>query len=218
MTLPPRELLMRMFEAAVAAVSPAVCVPPHLPPCPPGRTVVVGAGKAAAAMARAVEDRWAGPLEGLVVTRYGHGVPTRRIEVVEAAHPVPDEAGQRAAERMLIHQILVDRHGIALQAQLRLDEGAVGLARRLRRKHRCGHRRRWPGWRSLPVRAGGHPGGLCALAHQALVVDADGLAINPSEPVDLALCGPAFEQGPDGGLQMRFQDVHSRVPSLLSGR
>ena len=70
------------------------CVPPHLPPPPKGRTVVVGAGKAAAAMARAVEDHWPGPLGGLVVTRYGHGVPAERIEVVEAAHPVPDAAGR----------------------------------------------------------------------------------------------------------------------------
>jgi hydroxypyruvate reductase len=90
-----------MFDAAIGAVSPAGCVPPHLPPPPPGRTVVVGAGKAAAAMARAVEERWNGPLEGLVVTRYGHAVPTRRIEVVEAAHPVPDDSGRHAAERML---------------------------------------------------------------------------------------------------------------------
>jgi glycerate 2-kinase len=101
MTLPPGELLRQMFDAAVAAASPATCLPPHLPPCPPGRTVVVGAGKAAASMARAVEDHWRGPLEGLVVTRTGHSVPTRRIEVVEAAHPIPDEAGLHAAERML---------------------------------------------------------------------------------------------------------------------
>ena len=59
-----------------------------------GRTIVVGAGKAAAAMARAVEDHWPGPLDGLVVTRYGHGVPCGRIEIVEAGHPVPDAAGR----------------------------------------------------------------------------------------------------------------------------
>jgi glycerate 2-kinase len=96
-----REDLRRMFEAAVASASPDLCVPPCLPSPPRGRTVVVGAGKAAAAMARAVEDHWDGPLEGLVVTRYGHGVPTSHIEVVEAAHPVPDSAGHRAAERIL---------------------------------------------------------------------------------------------------------------------
>lgn len=93
--------LRRMFEAAVAAASPAVAVPPALPNPPQGRTVVVGAGKAAAAMARAVEDHWSGPLEGVVVTRYGHAVPTRRIQVVEAAHPVPDAAGMRAAETIM---------------------------------------------------------------------------------------------------------------------
>lgn len=97
----PRQVLMRMFEAAVAAASPDVCVPGHLPSLPPGRTVVVGAGKGAAAMARAVEDHWSGELSGLVVTRYGHAVPCKRIEVVEASHPVPDAAGQQAARRVL---------------------------------------------------------------------------------------------------------------------
>jgi hydroxypyruvate reductase len=90
-----------MFEAALAACDPARCLPPHLPPAPKGRTIVVGAGKAAGAMAKAVEDHWPGPLEGIVVTRYGHGVACRRIEVVEASHPVPDAAGARAAERIL---------------------------------------------------------------------------------------------------------------------
>jgi hydroxypyruvate reductase len=90
-----------MFDAAIAAALPGKCLPAHLPPAPKGRTVVVGAGKAAASMARAVEEHWPGPLEGMVVTRYGHGMPTRRIEVVEAAHPVPDRAGREAAERIL---------------------------------------------------------------------------------------------------------------------
>ena len=88
-----RALLRRMFEAAIGAAQPALCVPPHLPPPPRGRLVVIGAGKASAAMARAVEDNWAGELSGLVVTRYGYNVPCRRIEIVEAAHPVPDAAG-----------------------------------------------------------------------------------------------------------------------------
>lgn len=96
-----RQFLKGLFEAAIAAADPAACVPRHLPPPPPGRTVVVGAGKAAAAMACAVEDHWPGELSGLVVTRYGHGMPCRRIEVVEAAHPVPDEAGRAAAARIL---------------------------------------------------------------------------------------------------------------------
>jgi hydroxypyruvate reductase len=100
----PTALLPRMFRAAIEAAAPDACVPPHLPPPPAGRTVVVGAGKAAAAMARAVEAHWPAdrPLSGLVVTRYGHGVgPLPRIEVVEAAHPVPDAAGLAAAGRIL---------------------------------------------------------------------------------------------------------------------
>jgi len=97
----PRDLLRRMFDAAVAASQPALVVPRYLPPTPKGRLVVLGAGKASAAMARAVEDHWQGQLEGLVVTRYGYSVPCERIEIVEAAHPVPDAAGERAAQRML---------------------------------------------------------------------------------------------------------------------
>lgn len=97
----PTALLRRLFDSALAAADPAKAVPGHLPAPPKGRTVVVGAGKAAAAMAKAVEDNWEGPLEGLVVTRYGHGADCRRIEVVEAAHPVPDSAGRAAAGRIL---------------------------------------------------------------------------------------------------------------------
>jgi hydroxypyruvate reductase len=97
----PREVLRRLFDAAIAAADPALCVPPHLPPDDGGRLIVIGAGKASAAMARAVEDHWSGPLDGLVVTRYGHGVPCERIEIVEAAHPVPDAAGEAAAGRIL---------------------------------------------------------------------------------------------------------------------
>jgi len=90
-----------MFDAAIASAQPAVCIPPHLPESPRGRLIVVGAGKASAAMARVVEDHWQGPLSGLVVTRYGYAVPCRHIEIVEAAHPVPDAAGMRAAQRIL---------------------------------------------------------------------------------------------------------------------
>lgn len=96
-----RKLLRQMFDAAVAAASPILCVPRHLPSPPKGRTIVVGAGKAAAAMAAAVEAAWSGPITGLVVTRYGHSVPCRYIEVIEAAHPVPDAAGYGAARRIL---------------------------------------------------------------------------------------------------------------------
>lgn len=97
----PRQLLRAMFDAAVAAAMPGACVTGALPPLPKGRTIVVGAGKASAAMAQALEESWPGALEGLVVTRYGHAGPCRRIEIVEAAHPVPDEAGLEAARRML---------------------------------------------------------------------------------------------------------------------
>ena len=94
-------LLQRMFDAAIAAAQPSLCVPRHLPAAPKGRLVVIGAGKASASMARAVEDHWQGPLSGLIVTRYGYAVPCQRIEIVEAAHPVPDAAGEAAARRLL---------------------------------------------------------------------------------------------------------------------
>ncbi|TAM46693.1 MAG: glycerate kinase [Burkholderiaceae bacterium] len=100
----PRVLLRRLFDAAVASAQPALCIPPYMPSpdeIGTGRLIVIGAGKASAAMARAVEDHWRGPLSGLVVTRYGYAVPCERIEIVEAAHPVPDAAGLAAAERML---------------------------------------------------------------------------------------------------------------------
>src|SRR6266550_1204151 len=96
----PRKLLRRMFDAAIDAAQPSLCLPPHLPPRPHGRMLIIGAGKASAAMARAVEDNVDGPLEGLVVTRYGYAVPCQRIEIVEAAHPVPDAAGIEAALRI----------------------------------------------------------------------------------------------------------------------
>ncbi len=97
----PQNLLRTMFDAAVGAASPAERVPAALPRPPRGRTIVIGAGKASAAMAQAVERHWPGPLSGLVVTRYGHAAPCERIEIVEAAHPVPDAAGRDAAARIL---------------------------------------------------------------------------------------------------------------------
>lgn len=93
-------LLRELFSRAVAVADPMLIVPNHLPPRPPGRVVVVGAGKASARMAEAVEAAW-GPCEGLVITRYGHARPCQSIEIVEAAHPVPDAAGVAATERML---------------------------------------------------------------------------------------------------------------------
>jgi glycerate 2-kinase len=97
----PRTFLLHLFDAALGAVDAGALLAQHLPPAPTGRTVVIGAGKAAARMAEGVERHWQGDLSGLVVTRYAHGAPTRFIEVVEAGHPVPDAAGVEAAERML---------------------------------------------------------------------------------------------------------------------
>ncbi len=97
----PHPLLHQLFDAALKAADPYALIAPHLPPAPGGRTLVLGAGKAAARMAEAVEHAWQGELSGLVVTRYGHGAPTRHIEVIEAGHPVPDAAGEEAARRML---------------------------------------------------------------------------------------------------------------------
>ena len=97
----PRGFLTGLFRAAVAAADPERALAARLPARPKGRTVVVGAGKGAAQLARAFERLWDGPLEGVVVTRYGYGAPCETIEVLEAAHPVPDEAGLRAAERLL---------------------------------------------------------------------------------------------------------------------
>ena len=97
-------LLRRMFDAAIASAQPALRIPPYLPTpqsLGSGRLIVIGAGKASAAMAQAVEQHWSGPLTGLVVTRYGYSVPCERIEIVESAHPVPDAAGLTAAQRML---------------------------------------------------------------------------------------------------------------------
>ncbi len=93
-------LLRRMFDAAIDSAQPARCLARHLPDPPKGRTIVIGAGKASAAMAAALEAHWPGPLEGIVVTRYGYAMPCDRIEIVEAAHPVPDSAGLRASGRI----------------------------------------------------------------------------------------------------------------------
>jgi glycerate 2-kinase len=103
----PRDVLRSLFASALQAADPMRCVPAHLPDIrETGRVVVIGAGKASAAMARAVETEagaqgWLSRLEGLIVTRYQHGVACERIEVVEASHPVPDAAGHAAARRVL---------------------------------------------------------------------------------------------------------------------
>ncbi len=100
-TLDPRRFLRELFQAGVDAVRAERAMEGELPAPPAGRTIVLGAGKAAAAMASAFEKRWPAPLEGLVVTRYGHGAATRSIEVVEASHPVPDQNGIDAARRIM---------------------------------------------------------------------------------------------------------------------
>jgi hydroxypyruvate reductase len=101
MTLDPKPFLTSLFSVAVAAADPERTIRAHLPAKPRGRTIVIGAGKGSAQMARALEKAWDGPLEGVVVTRYGYAAPCDRIEVLEAAHPVPDEAGLKAARRLL---------------------------------------------------------------------------------------------------------------------
>lgn len=101
MTLDPKPFLTAIFDAAVAAADPNLTIRSHLPAKPKGRTVVVGAGKGAAQMAAAFEQAWDAPLEGLIVTRYGYGAKTERLQVIEAAHPVPDEAGLEASRRLL---------------------------------------------------------------------------------------------------------------------
>ncbi len=101
MSVEPKALLRSLFDAAVSAADPARVLAQYLPPPPKGRTIVIGAGKGAASMARAVESAWTGTLSGVVVTRYGHHLPTRDIEVLEASHPVPDAAGLAGSKRLL---------------------------------------------------------------------------------------------------------------------
>jgi len=130
-----RSLLRRMFDAAVESAQPAHALPLHLPDPPSGRTIVVGAGKASAAMGRSLEERWPAPLSGIVVTRYGHAVGCRRIEVVEAGHPVPDAAGVEAARRILASVANLDHDDLVIalmsgggSALLALPAGDVSLA------------------------------------------------------------------------------------------
>jgi hydroxypyruvate reductase len=124
MKIEPNSLLRALFDAAIAAADPARMLAAHLPPPPRGRTVVIGAGKAAASMAAAFENAWKAPFDGVVVTRYGHAVPTRRIEVVEAGHPVPDAAGLAGSRRLFdeVANLSADDLGICL-----LSGGASAL-------------------------------------------------------------------------------------------
>jgi hydroxypyruvate reductase len=146
----PRDLLLGSFHAALAAADPLKIVPQHLPAPPKGRTLVVGAGKAAAAMALAVERNWpAGkPLDGLVITRYQHGLMTGRITVIEAAHPVPDESGEKAAQEILrraktltpddLLLVLISGGGSALLSLPAEGIGMADLKSTTRELLRCG--------------------------------------------------------------------------------
>jgi hydroxypyruvate reductase len=146
----PRDLLLGSFHAALAAADPLKIVPAHLPKPPKGRTLVVGAGKAAAAMALAVERNWpAGKLlDGLVITRYQHGLMTGRINVIEAAHPVPDESGEKAAQEILrraktltpddLLLVLISGGGSALLSLPAEGIGMADLKSTTRELLRCG--------------------------------------------------------------------------------
>jgi glycerate 2-kinase len=97
----PRQFLRSLFDTAVAAAAPENCMRTWVPAKPGGRVIVIGAGKAAASMAKELEDQWSGPLEGSIIVPYGHGADCRWIKVIEASHPVPDEAGVAAAAEIL---------------------------------------------------------------------------------------------------------------------
>ncbi|HYS57337.1 MAG TPA: glycerate kinase [Burkholderiales bacterium] len=131
-----KQLLIQSLQAAVAAADPLKILPGHLPHPPSGRTLVIGAGKAAASMALAVEQHWPrdAAMEGLVITRYRHGLPTRRVKVIEAGHPVPDERGESAAKEILqrVKNLAPDDLLLALisgggSALLSLPVEAVGM-------------------------------------------------------------------------------------------
>ncbi|MER8641916.1 glycerate kinase [Mesorhizobium sp. M1252] len=114
--LDPKSFLISIFNAAVAAADPERTIRDHLPARPKGRTIVIGAGKGSAQMAAAFEKVWDGPIEGLVVTRYGYGARCERIEIIEAAHPVPDAAGLEASRRLLekVQRLTADDLVVAL--------------------------------------------------------------------------------------------------------
>ena len=129
----PQTLLRALFDTAVAAADPMVCVPAHLPADPPGNTLVIGAGKASARMAEALETVW-GPRHGLVITRDGYGRPCSGIEIIEASHPVPDQRGLDATARLLdlLHSLDETAHVVALisggaSALLERPAGAITL-------------------------------------------------------------------------------------------
>lgn len=115
-TVDKENILRQMFLAAIAAAQPSICLPAYLPKQPKGRTIVIGAGKASAAMAQVLESHWQGSLEGMVVTRFGYEVPCQKIEIIQASHPIPDQAGLSAALRIqaLVKNLTADDLVIAL--------------------------------------------------------------------------------------------------------
>lgn len=121
----PVDMLRRLFDEAVASALPSAIIGRHLPGAAKGRNIVIGMGKASAAMAQALEKEFDGPVEGLVITRYGHAVPCQQIEIVEAAHPVPDAAGEAATRRMLA---LVEGLGADDQVIALISGGGSALA------------------------------------------------------------------------------------------
>jgi glycerate 2-kinase len=118
-SLKARALLLELYETALGAALPATCLPSHLPPPPTGRLVVLAIGKAAASMSAAAEDFYAAhfpdaKIEGIALTRYGHAVPTRQVEVLQAAHPVPDAAGMAASQRLVSLALSLTENDLAL--------------------------------------------------------------------------------------------------------
>ena len=138
----PIAFLRQLFDCAVAVADPMRCVPAALPPKPSGRVLVIGAGKASARMAEAVESAW-GPCEGLIITRDGYARPCKGIEIVEASHPVPDARGLAATSRMLslLEGLGDDDFVLALSLRRRLRPARPARRRDHARGEACRERR-----------------------------------------------------------------------------
>lgn len=214
-----KAFLSDLFAAAVAAADPLTALRSHLPDPPAGRTVVVGAGKGAAQLAQALESLWPAPLSGAVVTRYGHGAPCARIEVIEAAHPVPDAAGLQAGVRLgaLVRDLTPDDlvialicgggsallpsppegftldDEIALNRALLASGAPIGAMNRLRR-----HFSRLKGGR------------LAALAHPARVVTLVVSDVPGDDPAEVA-SGPTIATTGTGAEALALADLY-RIP------
>lgn len=211
----PRAVLAELFHAAAAAADPVAAIRANLPEPPRGRTVVIGAGKGAAQLARAFETLWPHPLQGTVVTRHGHGVPCDRIEVLEAAHPVPDAAGLQASARLVARLqgltaddlvvalitgggsalLPVPPPGCSLQDDIALNQallasGApISVLNTIRRR--------------LSTVKGGR---LAALAHPARVVSLIVSDVPGDDPADVA-SGPTVPAGAEPGAALDLADL-----------